>query len=179
MNLDFITSDEIFVIDTETTGLGSTAEAVQIAIVDYYGNIRFDQLIKPTYPIPIEVSTIHGILNSDVEKAQTLHYYWDMIRHQWIDGKVLTGYNVNFDMRILTTTLTARDPEIARTRMPTPLMILDVMLLVKHHFRLEKFVSLKKAVELLDLPLSSGDEFHTARTDAVMTAMVLREVLSL
>ena len=47
---DYYNSDFV-VLDTETTGLDSRAEIVEISIIDKHGNTLFDSLIKPKNPI--------------------------------------------------------------------------------------------------------------------------------
>lgn len=60
---------ETVFIDTETTGLDSTAEAVDIAVVDAGGHILMDTLVQPKRRIPAEASRIYGILDSVVADA--------------------------------------------------------------------------------------------------------------
>ena len=53
-------------LDTETTGLDKTAEIVEIAVVDDAGQILINQLVRPSKPIPAEVTLLHGITNEMV-----------------------------------------------------------------------------------------------------------------
>ena len=39
-------------LDTETTGLGRSAEIVDICIVDDAGQVLVDTLVRPRFPIP-------------------------------------------------------------------------------------------------------------------------------
>src|SRR5687768_16062348 len=56
-------------LDTETTGLGRDAEAVEVAVVGVDGSIVLDTLVRPAQPIPPEASAIHGILDVHVDAA--------------------------------------------------------------------------------------------------------------
>jgi len=48
------------ILDTETSGLDSRAEIVEIAVVDTDGRVLVNTLVKPSRPIPPDVSAIHG-----------------------------------------------------------------------------------------------------------------------
>ena len=63
---DWIRAGAVF-LDTETTGLGPEAEMCDLGIVDGSGRILFNSLIKPTKPIPADVSLVHHITNEMVE----------------------------------------------------------------------------------------------------------------
>lgn len=88
------------VLDTETTGLSNQAEICQIAIVDHTGRVLLDQLVKPTLPIPIGATQIHGITDEVVVNQPT----WQTVRERVISlikGKVVVAYNADFDLRML------------------------------------------------------------------------------
>ena len=51
-------------LDTETTGLGSDAQIIEIAITDLNKNILFNQRIKPTTDIEHGALSVHGITPS-------------------------------------------------------------------------------------------------------------------
>jgi DNA polymerase-3 subunit epsilon len=58
------------ILDTETTGI-VRAEIVEIAIINHLGETRLDTLIKPSIPIPAEVTELHGISDAMVADAPT------------------------------------------------------------------------------------------------------------
>src|SRR5690348_7546309 len=62
---------EFCILDTETTGLGSTAEICQIAVIDRMNEVLFNSLVQPTCPIEPGAAAIHGITAKDVESAPT------------------------------------------------------------------------------------------------------------
>ena len=88
------------IFDTETTGVGPEAEIVEIAIVDNAGKVLLDSLVKPTSPIPAEVTAIHGITDADVAGAPTILELWPQIEAAF-DGRTLTSYNLAFDLRMI------------------------------------------------------------------------------
>ncbi|MCA9860760.1 MAG: 3'-5' exonuclease, partial [Thermomicrobiales bacterium] len=58
-------------LDTETTGLGSSARICDIAIVAQDGTVLFDSLINPGEPIPAVATKVHGINDDMVADAPT------------------------------------------------------------------------------------------------------------
>ncbi len=89
-----------YVLDTETTGLGKTDEIVQIGIVDMSGAVLFNQLIKPTIPIPYSASSIHGISDQDVAAAPSFKDIYIKLS-MLLAGQVVVAYNMEFDWRML------------------------------------------------------------------------------
>lgn len=88
------------ILDTETTGLDSKAEIVEISIIDCTGQVLLDTLVKPTSPIPAEATRIHGITNEMVAEAPT----WPMIADQFksiVSGRKLVIYNADYDLRLI------------------------------------------------------------------------------
>lgn len=88
-------------LDTETTGLGPTAEICDIAIVDRHGNVLLDTLVKPRKPIPVDASRIHGITDAMVANAPE----WDDL-YWWFAPIVITSqrivvYNSAFDYGVV------------------------------------------------------------------------------
>jgi len=87
-------------LDTETTGLGPKDEIIDISIVDFYGNILFDSLVKPQRIIPADATRVHKITNKMVQNAPTWIDIWPEIQRVLKD-KVLVIYNEDYDIRLL------------------------------------------------------------------------------
>ncbi|CZZ88985.1 exonuclease domain-containing protein [Enterobacter hormaechei] len=88
------------VIDTETTGLGEYAEIIEIAIINMRGEVLLDTLVKPTQPIPPEVTEINHITNEMVADAPAWCDVFPMVlaiitHHKWL------AWNSGFDARML------------------------------------------------------------------------------
>lgn len=97
------TAGDWLILDTETTGLDEEAEIVQLALVDPAGHVVFDQLVRPSQPIPRAATAVHGIGESDVAGAPAFpEIYQDLA--QLVDGRRLLAYNVAFDGRMLAQT---------------------------------------------------------------------------
>ncbi|AAC19079.1 DNA polymerase exonuclease subunit [Escherichia phage N15] len=88
------------VIDTETTGLGEYAEIIEIAIINMRGEVLLDTLVKPTKPIPPEVTEINHITNEMVASAPAWCDVFPKVlaiisKHKWL------AWNSGFDARML------------------------------------------------------------------------------
>ena len=87
-------------IDTETTGLDSSAEIVEISVVDHDGSILFDSIVRPKNLIPREAQSVHHITNEMVKDARPWYVIWPTLR-PILFGRLLAFYNADFDMRML------------------------------------------------------------------------------
>lgn len=83
-------------LDTETTGFGSRAEIVDIAVVSASGDLLFESLVQPEGRIPRDASAIHGITNADVRNAPYWCDLYDEIARV-LEGRRIVVYNVSFD----------------------------------------------------------------------------------
>ena len=87
-------------LDTETTGLEKKDEIVEISIIEFDGSILLQSFVKPASPIPAEATSIHGITNSDVQKAPPWPFLWPTIRSLLYD-RMIAAYNSPFDLRMM------------------------------------------------------------------------------
>lgn len=101
-------------MDTETTGLESTDEIVELSIIDVEGNIIFDSLIKPIHPIPESATAIHHISNEMVKNSPTLLEIWPSLSNLLV-GYPIGMYNAEFDIRLLKQSLHAHGLPIKQT----------------------------------------------------------------
>ena len=92
--------EDYVVLDTETTGLSSNSEAIQIAVCDLNGTELFNSLVKPTIPISASAINIHGITDDVVKSAPTFEQVYDDLR-KCIDSKEVVIYNASYDVRVL------------------------------------------------------------------------------
>lgn len=94
-----LSQNDLVILDTETTGLDD-AEIVEIAIIDRTEETLLDTLIKPSIPIPAEVTDIHGISDEMVADAPSFPEVYPRIDAALKDKRVLI-YNSAFDIKIL------------------------------------------------------------------------------
>jgi DNA polymerase-3 subunit epsilon len=88
------------ILDTETTGLNSMAEIVQVAIVEPTGTIALDTLVKPGQAIPFDATAIHGITNLMVSQAPTFAEVTPRLI-EFLVNRTVIAYNAPFDRRML------------------------------------------------------------------------------
>lgn len=156
------------ILDTETTGLGSDAEIVEIAILTPQGDVLLDTLVQPTRPIPPEASLIHGIEDDHVETAPTFRDLWPQLRAILAD-KLILAYNVDYDLRLLLQSLTASDIQDP--------FICDfdcVMILTQEHLARRRWCNLATAAFVLGC--DKQDPTHRALGDAKTALAVLKAI---
>ena len=99
--------EQLFILDTETTGLDYRAEVIEVAVVDSFDNMKVNQLLRPSCPIPREATEIHGIKDDDVTFSPSIHSIeflnW-LLRQN--DARVAI-YNAAYDTRLLEQSLRA------------------------------------------------------------------------
>jgi DNA polymerase-3 subunit epsilon len=87
-------------LDTETTGLGETAEVVDIAIVDFDRRVLLNSLVRPRRPIPPDAARVHGVTDAMVKDAPTWPELIPTIE-ELLKGRPLAIYNAEFDLRVI------------------------------------------------------------------------------
>ncbi|MHC4413639.1 MAG: 3'-5' exonuclease [Planctomycetota bacterium] len=85
-------------LDTETTGLGSDAQVIDIALIDTDGTELINTLVRPTIPISIEATRIHGITNEDVATAATFGQILPNLNSY--NDRLIVIYNKSYDLRL-------------------------------------------------------------------------------
>lgn len=91
------------ILDTETTGLDSSAEIVEISIIEESGRVLLDTLVKPIKPIPAEATAIHGITNDMVATAPSWADIHERVA-EIVTSKPLVIYNADYDLRLMAQT---------------------------------------------------------------------------
>lgn len=87
-------------LDTETTGLDRNAEIVQIAVLDDGGRVLIEEFVRPSQPIPPEVTLIHGITDEMVAGAKSWPALWPTVRG-YLVGRTIGIYNAEFDVQMM------------------------------------------------------------------------------
>lgn len=90
-------------LDTETTGLGTNDEIVEISIINHQKLVLFNSLIKPMKSIPEEAIAIHGITNEMVKIAPTWAEVHEEVR-RIVQSAPLVIFNAEFDMQMMAQT---------------------------------------------------------------------------
>ena len=87
-------------LDTETTGLETADQIVEICILDHNGKTLINSLVKPKGKIPILASRIHGITDEMVANAATWPELWPEVEAA-LAGRRAAIYNADFDLNMM------------------------------------------------------------------------------
>ena len=167
---------EDLILDTETTGLGSDAEIIEIALIGAEtGDIYLDTLVKPLSLIPADAMAIHGITNEDVANSPA----WSDVYGQYcelIKDRVIHIYNADYDVRLVSQTCALYD-------LKDPVIDANcVMLEYAELYREEdnyrggwKWQSLSNAMLQQDIDVSDI-KAHRASADCEMTRRLLIKI---
>ena len=95
--------DDWLVIDVETTGLGTNAEVVEVAIVSARGVTLLNSLIRPSTPPEPAASRIHGLYYNTLRHAAPFKQVYPALV-EVVRKRVAVAYNAAFDQYALDNT---------------------------------------------------------------------------
>ena len=156
-------------LDTETTGLDSWSEIIEIAIVETDGKVAFQSLVKPVNPIPTSATRIHGIDDILVADAPRWNQIWPEVQ-QLLSGRQVGIYNADFDLRML-------QQSNAKYQLPFKLSegtkFFCIMNLYKDYYGSYRFQSLDSARAFFNIPIRNS---HRAVEDTQLARAVLERI---
>ena len=94
-----LASDPVY-LDTETTGLGTYDQVIEIGMVDDHGQVLVDQLVRTHKKIDPAAGRVHGITEKMLENAPTWESVWMQAEAILINRRIGI-YNVEFDVRLI------------------------------------------------------------------------------
>ena len=176
---------DVLIIDTETTGLDSSAELVEISIIDTTGAVVYDELVMPQGHIPPDASRIHGLTKNKLEQQGALPWsrHYEAVKTAVLESKVIRVYNLEYDEMIITQTC-------RRYSLPPILSVADrngvklgcSMLDYANHRKVPGYYGdyrwhkLEVACRYEGIPASHQD--HRALSDCQMVLSLMRAVAS-
>ena len=98
---EVLTDTSAVILDTETTGLNSTAEIIEISIINVQGDTLLDTLVKPKGKIPIDAYEIHGIGSVTVKNAPNWPGIDDRVSDIIKNASRVIIYNAGYDTRLM------------------------------------------------------------------------------
>ncbi|KLV03261.1 hypothetical protein ABT56_20255 [Photobacterium aquae] len=99
--MNTINFENAVILDTETTGLDSNAEIIEISVIEAStGNVLLDTLVTPVQLIPAEAIAIHGISNRKVSGSPIFPKVFRQLL-EVIENRDLLIYNASYDMRLI------------------------------------------------------------------------------
>ena len=94
-----VASKDFVVLDSETTGLSSPVDFVQIAVVSAQGETLFDSLLKPSCRIEPAARAVHGHTTKSLSSApRFFEVYPDLLDALY--GRRVIVYNASYDRRV-------------------------------------------------------------------------------
>ena len=169
-----LTTQPLF-LDTETTGVRSTAEIIEICLIDHTGEVLLDSLVRPRQPIPPAATMVHGISNVMVATAPTWPELWPQVQ-TILAQRTIGIYNAEFDLRLLRQT-----PQ--QYRLPWPTRTFDSFCIMQLyaqfygewdiHRNAWRWQSLEKAGQRFNIALRNS---HRAKDDAILAWAVLQAI---
>jgi DNA polymerase III epsilon subunit family exonuclease len=163
----------IAVIDFETTGLrpwdGDSVIEIGAVLIDDLQvccGPHLTALVNPGRPVSPSAFEVHGIPDDELAQQPPFGEVLPALL-ELLDGRVMAGHNVGFDLGFLRSEMTRLD------RAPLPLPVLDTALLARVLLpRNPGGYGLAQVASQLDVP-EGGDHPHRALPDALRTAHVL------
>ncbi len=90
---------DFVVLDSETTGLGTPIDFVEVGVLSGRGETLFDSLIKPSCPIEPGATRVHGHTTESLAgERRFVEVYPDLLEALW--GKRVVVYNAPYDRRV-------------------------------------------------------------------------------
>lgn len=87
------------ILDSETTGLGTPIDFVEVGVVSSRGEALFDSLLCPSCPIESGASRVHGHTEKSLAgQRRFLEVYPDLLDVLW--AKRVVVYNAPYDRRV-------------------------------------------------------------------------------
>ena len=152
---------EFVTFDLETTGFGPAARITEIGAVKVRcGEIvqRFDTLVNPGMPIPMNITALTGITNAMVADAPYIHEALPVFL-AFTEGLPLVAHNARFDCGFI-------QREMDRQGLERELFVADTLSLARRTWKLPSY----KLGFLTDYFCIAQEEAHRAWCDAEATA---------
>lgn len=95
---------DFVVLDTETTGMSSKDEVIELAVVSMAGEVLYSSTFSPTVMVSPSASAVNHLTNEMLYYSPNFAEEWDKIKAAIGDKKIL-GHNLAFDRKMVRQTL--------------------------------------------------------------------------
>jgi DNA polymerase-3 subunit epsilon len=161
--------------DTETSGLDGNAEICEISVLDVVTEeVLFSHVIKTSKLMSPEVVAIHGITNEMSQAEKPITYWWKFLAGNILSKKILIGYNVFFDIRMIFQSYSAWLPN--ESYYMSSLGALDIVQVYDQVMKPPKHKHLNEACESLGVILPEG-KFHGSAFDSLATIRLYKKLM--
>ena len=162
--------EDYVVLDLETTGLSPASdEIIDIAAIRYISGAKvseFSTLVKPSIPIPQEITDITGITDDMVADAPGIDEALDGLLMFLNPDDLVVGHNVGFDVRFLA----AAYSRIGKEFMPEAFDTCAVSRMLYPELPKHRLIDLMKAFGIRE------SQSHTAYDDCEMCNACLQHM---
>jgi DNA polymerase-3 subunit epsilon len=94
-----LSGGDFVVLDSETTGLGTPIDFVEVGVVSCRREVLFDSLMEPSCPVEPGATRVHGhTTESLMGERRFVEAYPDLLEALW--GKRVVVYNASYDRRV-------------------------------------------------------------------------------
>lgn len=166
--------EEFVMLDIETTGFDENYDRIlEIGIVHYKNGEKIDsynQLINPDSLIPDAASRVNGITKEMVVDKPRIYEVIDEI-YDRINGKIIAGYNVEFDLKFLGVAFARSKKKIDRVE------VFDVLDLVKQSVGSKETPNRK--LDTIKKHFGIENTGHRALSDCESTFEVMKKCLKI
>lgn len=161
--------DGFVIIDLETTALNNdpNVDIVEVAILSHHGEILLNTLVKPTHPIPMVASRIHGIYDKDVVEAPSFVDIYPQLEAM-LNGQNVVAYNHTFEQDILRAVCRR-----AKKPLFTPTAWHCAMRAYSAFIGVTRYQKLTVACQREGIPLANA---HRALGDCLMTLALMKKM---
>ena len=91
----------VLILDTETTGIGSQDQVIELAVLDTRGNVLLETLVKPSCPIDPAALRVHGLSEAHLARAPEWPDVYRELRAILHTIRLIVTYNAPFDRRLI------------------------------------------------------------------------------
>ena len=91
----------VLILDTETTGIGSQDQVIELAVLDTRGNVLLETLVKPSCPIDPAALRVHGLSEAHLARAPEWPLVYRELRAIFDIARLIVTYNAPFDRRLI------------------------------------------------------------------------------
>lgn len=165
---DLLDREEVFILDTETTGVESYDEVIEIAVIDATGATRYHSLVKPKGRVSAGARRVHGITAGMLKDAPEWPQVYEDLMPLLKSAFVVLGWNARFDRRLLrqTSRIYSLTPQLPK--LPWRDLLRDYREMAEYPHKLTDAVKREKA--------STKGESHRAVADCQAVLAVMRAV---
>ncbi len=172
-SIEKIMAGSPLVLDTETSGLSSVDQVIEIGICDLSGRVLMEQRIKPTVAISEGAFEKHGISLSDLSDSPSWPDVLEEVK-SILSGRKVIIFNSGFDLAMLSQTCAAFNLDSSWLETLDVKCAMELCALAFGATNRYGSISLEDASYFAQAEWKG--EAHSAIADSIMTADILNNI---